>query len=160
MFRDGGNLGHGGRAAEFRNRAMRLLGLGLVAALSWMVLVSAWGQPRVSTVVLAVLVWSAGTWTATRLLVRPSAWASPDGLVVVNPFRTHHIGWSEVLAVTHGTGPVRVHRRNGAPVALWSSVELAPVRGEHPHAERVASDLSRLLDLARAHHRPASPRNG
>lgn len=137
---------------------MRVLGVALIGALSWMVLVTAWGQPQLSTVVAAVLVWIAGAWVASRLLMRPSTWADADGLVVVNPFRSHRIAWSEVLAVTHGTGPVHVHRRNAAPVPLWSSVELAPVNGQHPHAERVASELSRRLDAARAAQHPASHR--
>lgn len=139
---------------------MGALGLGMVVTLSWMVLVNAWGDPRMTTLVVALILWATGAWAALHLLVRPTTLVHDDGLVVVNPLRTHRIRWADVLSVTHGNGPVRVHPRHGRPVPVWSSIELAPVNGEHPHAERVAAALSRRLDEARAQYRPAPRSQG
>lgn len=139
---------------------MRVVGLGLVGVLSWMVLVNAWGDPRMTTVVLAVIVWCAGTWVATRLLVRPTVLVDDDGIGIVNPLVSHRLSWSEVLAVSLGNGPVRVHRRQGRPIPLWASVELAPVRGEHPHADRVALALTKELEAARRRHRATNRHPG
>lgn len=128
---------------------MRALGFGTIGVLSWMVLANSWGDPRMTTVVIAVLVWCAGTWAAMRLLVRPTVLVDDDGVSIVNPFARHRVAWSEMLSVTFGNGPVRVHPRQGRPIALWASVELAPIHGEHPHADRVARALSERLEAAR-----------
>ncbi len=158
MFPDGGGGRLGGGPIEHRNRAMRVLGLALIGVLSWMVLVNAWGDPRMTTVGLAIVVWCAGSWATTRLLVRPTVLVDDHGISVVNPFTSHRVAWAEVLSVTLGNGPVRVHQRQGPAIPLWASIELAPIRGEHPHADRVALALSTRLDEARHRHRSTKPR--
>jgi hypothetical protein len=145
---------------EHRNRAMTVLGLGLIAVLSWMVLVNAWGDPRMVTVVLAVVVWCIGSWVALRALVRPTVLLDDDGVSVVNPLARHRVAWADVLSVTLANGPVRIHTRGGRPIAVWASVELAPIHGEHPHADRVAASLTNRLDGARLRLRAADPHPG
>lgn len=154
MFRTGGGL-HSGEVVEHHNRAMRVLGGVVVAALTWMVFVNAWTQPTMTTVVLAVAVWCTGSFAASRLLLRPSVRVDDAGISVSNPFREHRVDWSDVMAITHRNGPVRLHPRRGRPIPLWASVELAPIHGQHPHAERVARTLSCGLDAARLRRHPA-----
>ena len=136
----------GGEAGRtYRNAAYPFLGGALIVGI--LALTASYVASPMSVVskVVVVLGACAISWVVYRFYVRARVLSDASGIIVVNPFSTVILTWSEVTGCWADDRLI-IERAMGDPIGAWAvqAANAARMLGRRSFADDVAEDLNRL----------------
>lgn len=132
----------------FRNGAYPVLGTAMITAGVVAVAVAVVVAHDVAAIAVVAVIGALFASSGWIAYIRPRVVADDTGVTVVNPTRTVQLAWSQIERFHAGRLLYIVPRgRDQRQVAAWAvqAANLARMLGRTSHADRVASDLNRLL---------------
>lgn len=85
--------------------------------------------------------------------IRPRIEARESDLLVVNPWTTYRVAWSDIEELVPGYRGITIRRRSGPPVEAWAAQKsnLATALNEGTRADEIAEEIAQLAGRHGAH---------